>query len=120
MGIFIFDDSSTIRTVKSGNIVRLALEERDQPNDEVSLRLSAAFSPTTRSGSELGVFEKVAVGKEDSEAVSDLKTLHLDLLDLVTDKTDVVNITSLEYPRKPKPTAKSEQPAPEKSKENQP
>ena len=116
MGIFIFDDASTIRTVKSDNIVRLALEERDQPNDEVSLRLSAAFSPTTRSGSELGVFEKVAVGKEDSEAVSALRALHLDLLDLVTGKKDIVNITSLEYPRKPK----TEQPAPEKSKENQP
>ena len=117
MGIFIFNDSFGTRAIKSDNIVRLALGERDLPDDEVSLILTAAFSPTTLSGNELGVFEKAAVGKEDTKAVSELRALHLDLLDLMAGTKDIVNISSLQYPCKPKgkDTSKAEQPAPEKS-----
>ena len=121
MGIFIFNDASTIRAVKCDNIVRLALEERELPDDAVSLRLSASFSPTTRSSNELGAFSKTVVDKKDSKAVSDLKALHLNLLDLIAGGTEIVNITDLEYPRKPKPkstctsTPKTKKPAPEGS-----
>ena len=122
MGIFIFDEASTIRAVRCDNIVRLALGVTDQPDEQVSLRLSAGFSPTTRSSNELGMFEKTAVGKADSEDVRALKALHVDLLDLMAGKTECVNITDVEYPRKPKrkSTPKTERPSPEKSEENQP
>ena len=117
MGIFIYEESSTIRVVKGENIVRLGLSENVQVDGNIGLRLSVGFSPTTGSDNQFGAFAKTAVGEKDSKVISDLRALHHDILDLMAGKTQVVNTTSLGYPCEPKskPTPKTEQPAPEKS-----
>ena len=120
MGVFIYEESSTVHAVKGEDIVRLGLSESEQVDGGIALRLSVRFSPTTGSDNQFQTYGITAVGEKESKVISDVRALHFDLLDVMTGKTKVVNTTSLEYPRKPKPqpAPKKEEPAPEKSEES--